>query len=88
MTTYIIRRCIIGLIILLLVTILVFLLVRLLPGDPLMLYLGNYNPTGTQAQIGPEEYQALLHEYGLDRSLPVQYWDWLTDVLRGDLGKL
>jgi peptide/nickel transport system permease protein len=87
MTTYIIRRCIIGLIILLLVTILVFLLVRLLPGDPLMLYLGNYNPTGTQAQIGPEEYQALLHEYGLDRSLPVQYWDWLTDVLRGDLGK-
>jgi peptide/nickel transport system permease protein len=76
MTTYIIRRCIIGIIILLLVTILV-----------LMLYLGNYNPVGGQAQIGPEEYQALLHEYGLDRPLPVQYWDWLTDILRGDLGE-
>jgi peptide/nickel transport system permease protein len=87
MTTYIIRRCIIGIIILLLVTIMVFLLIRLLPGDPLMLYLGNYNPTGNTAIIGPEEYQVLLHQYGLDRPLPVQYWDWLTDVLRGDLGR-
>ena len=87
MTTYIIRRCIIGIIILLLVTILVFLLIRLLPGDPLMVYLGNYNPTGNSAIVTPEQYQALLHQYGLDRPLPVQYWDWLTDVLRGDLGK-
>jgi len=87
MTTYIIRRCIIGLIILLLVTILVFLLIRLLPGDPLMVYLGNYNPTGNSAIITPEQYQELLHQYGLDRNYFVQYWDWLTDIFRGELGK-
>jgi peptide/nickel transport system permease protein len=28
-----------------------------------------------------------MHQYGLDRSLPVQYWDWLTDIFRGDMGK-
>ena len=87
MATYIIRRCIIGIIILLLVTIMVFLLIRLLPGDPLMVFLGNYNPTGNSTIITPEKYQELLHQYGLDRNYFVQYWDWLTDILRGDLGK-
>ena len=87
MVTYIIRRCVIGLIILLLVTILVFLFIHLLPGDPLMLYLGNFNPTGSGVLLGPEEYQALLHQYGLDRPLPVQYWDWFTDIFRGYLGE-
>jgi peptide/nickel transport system permease protein len=86
MGAYVIRRIIIGLLILLIVTMLVFLLVRLLPGDPLMIYLGQFN-TGGSTNIGPEEYAFLRHEYGLDRPIPVQYWDWLTDILRGDMGK-
>jgi peptide/nickel transport system permease protein len=86
MTTYIIRRCIIGLIILLLVTLLVFLFIHLLPGDPLMIYLGNFNPTGAST-FTMEQLAVLRHQYGLDRPLPVQYWDWLTHVLRGDLGE-
>ncbi len=85
MTTYIIRRLIIGVIVLLLVTILVFLLIHLLPGDPLMIYLGNFNPAG-QSSMTIEQLDVLRHQYGLDRSLPVQYWDWLTHILRGDLG--
>jgi peptide/nickel transport system permease protein len=87
MTTYIIRRCIIGLIILLLVTMLVFLFIHLLPGDPLMIYMGNFNPSGGGSTFGTEQLAILRHQYGLDRPLPVQYWDWLTHVLRGDLGK-
>jgi peptide/nickel transport system permease protein len=87
MTTYIIRRLIIGVIILILVTIMVFLLIRLLPGDPLMVYLGNFNPTGGSSTIGPEEYQKLRHQYGLDQPLPEQYWNWLTQILQGHLGK-
>jgi peptide/nickel transport system permease protein len=87
MTAYIIRRCIIGVIILLLVTILVFLFIRLLPGDPLMVFMGNFNPSGSQSRFGPEQLEILRHEFGLDRPLPVQYWDWLTDILRGDLGE-
>jgi peptide/nickel transport system permease protein len=87
MTTYIIRRCIIGIIILLLVTMLVFLFIHLLPGDPLMIYLGNFNPSGGGSTFGPEQLAIYRHQYGLDRSLPVQYWDWLTHIFRGDLGK-
>jgi peptide/nickel transport system permease protein len=87
MTAYIIRRCIIGVVILLLVTILVFLFIRLLPGDPLMVFLGNFQSSGSGARFGPEQLEILRHQYGLDRPLPVQYWDWLTDILRGDFGK-
>lgn len=86
MTTYVIRRILIGLLILVLVTMLVFLLVRLLPGDPLMVYMGNYNMGGQQNIMTEEQHQALLHQYGLDRPLPVQYWDWFTDIFRGELG--
>lgn len=87
MTTYIIRRIFIGLLILVLVTMLVFLLVRLLPGDPLMVYMGNFNGGGQMNIMTEAQHQALLHQYGLDRPMPVQYWDWLTQVLRGQLGK-
>jgi len=78
---------IIGILILLLVTMLVFLLVRLLPGDPLMIFMGNLRGAGQINTMGPEEHARLMTLYGLDRPLPVQYWDWLTDVFRGNLGK-
>ncbi len=87
MTAYIIRRAIIGVIILLLVTMMVFLFVRLLPGDPLMVFMGNLRGSAQVSTMGPEEHDRLMHEYGLDRSLPVQYWDWITDVFQGKLGK-
>ena len=86
MTAYIIRRVVIGLLILLLVTMLVFLLVRLLPGDPLMVNIGNYRMGGQMQTMTPEAHQLLLVQYGLDKPMPVQYWNWLTDVLRGKLG--
>lgn len=85
MTTYIIRRLIIGLFVLLLVTMIVFLVVRLLPGDPLVVYLGQ-SYTGQQQRITQEEYEALKHKWGLDRPIFVQYFDWLSHALRGDLG--
>ena len=88
MTTYIIRRILLGLLILLFVTMLVFLLVRLLPGDPLMVYMGNYRMAGGQMNIMTDEmHDELMKKYGLDRSYPVQYWNWLTDIFQGKLGK-
>ncbi|MHB8104425.1 MAG: ABC transporter permease [Dehalococcoidales bacterium] len=87
MTAYIIRRVILGLIILLLVTMMVFLFVRLLPGDPLMAFMGNYSPSSQINTMGPEEHEALMHQYGLDRPIYVQYIDWLGKVIHGDLGK-
>ncbi len=86
MTAYIIRRIVIGLMILIMVTMLVFLLVRLLPGDPVMRYMANFTGTGQQNLMSPEQHDAMMHSLGLDRSLPVQYWDWISNVFRGDLG--
>jgi len=87
MTAYIIRRVVIGLLILLMVTMMVFLLVRLLPGDPLMIYMGNFSMGGSMDRMTDEQHDLLMHKYGLDRSIVVQYVDWLGDILRGNLGK-
>jgi peptide/nickel transport system permease protein len=61
----------------------VFLLIRLLPGDPILLYLSGDQASGGVAQ---ETIDALRHEYGLDRPLPVQYVTWIWKVLHLDLG--
>jgi peptide/nickel transport system permease protein len=83
MTPYIIRRLFMGVIILLLVTLLVFLAMRLLPGDPLIIYVSQ-----SQVQVfSPEQLDELRHEYGLDRTLPMQYISWIGNILRGDMGK-
>ncbi len=87
MTAYIIRRIIIGLMILILVTMLIFLLVRLLPGDPVMRYMANFTGTGQQNIMSPEQHDAMMKALGLDRPIPVQYWDWLSNIFRGNLGK-
>src|SRR6266404_4842094 len=63
----------------LLVTVIVFALVRLAPGDPVLVYAGE--------ERDPTALEALRHEYGLDQSLPVQYVSWLTHALQGDLGR-
>jgi len=83
MTTYIIRRLMLGVIILLLVTMLVFLAMRLLPGDPLIIFISQ-----SQVQMySAEQLVELRQEYGLDRTLPVQYISWIGNMLRGDMGK-
>ena len=86
MTAYIIRRVIIGIIILFLVTMLVFLFVRLLPGDPLIVYMASYD-IGAAQTIGEEEYEKLKARFGLDKPIYIQYINWLGDLFRGDLGK-
>jgi peptide/nickel transport system permease protein len=83
MTTYIVRRLLLGVIILLLVTLLVFLAMRLLPGDPLIIYISQ-----SQVQLYTlDQLAELRHEYGLDKSLPMQYISWIGNILQGDMGK-
>jgi peptide/nickel transport system permease protein len=62
------------------ISVLVFLLMRLIPGDVVQVMLG------TEAQLGPEQRQTLYRLLGLDAPLHVQYLRWLGDLLRGDLG--
>ena len=60
------------------ITVASFLLLHLVPGDPARTLLG--------VRATPHEVAVLDHEWGLDKSLPVQYARYLGRVLRGDLG--
>jgi peptide/nickel transport system permease protein len=82
MLTYIIRRFGQSIIVILIVTIFVFFGMRLLPGDPIYMI---YNPNQLQ-NMTREELDQIRHEAGLDRSLAIQYFDWLGGVFRGELG--
>jgi peptide/nickel transport system permease protein len=64
---------------LLLVGLLVFMLMRLVPGDPALLILGD--------SATPEQLAAMRAEYGLDKPLPLQFVYWLGEVVQGDLGR-
>jgi peptide/nickel transport system permease protein len=68
MTTYIIRRLIHAVIVLFLVTIIVFLVMRLLPGDPLIIYVAQ---TAELEAMPPEMLDELRHEFGLDKPIAV-----------------
>jgi peptide/nickel transport system permease protein len=76
---FILRRLLLSIPILLLVSIMVFSLIHLIPGDPVTYMLGQ--------EATPEVKEALRHELGLDRPLVVQYFSWLGRVVQGDLGR-
>jgi peptide/nickel transport system permease protein len=63
----------------LLVTLAMFVLLSLAPGDPVALYVNVQS-------LAPEELEVVRQELGLDRSLPVRYGAWLARLVQGDLG--
>lgn len=79
MLGYLVRRLAMTLPTLLLVSAAVFVLVRLIPGDPVLLMLGD--------SADPVQIAALRTGLGLDQSIPVQFTLWLGRVVVGDLGK-
>ncbi|NIQ40287.1 MAG: ABC transporter permease subunit [Proteobacteria bacterium] len=79
MTTYLVRRLIVLILTLLLVSIVVFVVMRIIPGDPAQIILG--------LQATPDAVSALRAELGLDRPLAVQYLSWIWELLRGDMGR-
>ena len=62
------------------ITLLVFVLVRLIPGDPIETMAGERG-------IDPAEHARLVHEYGFDRPIIVQYGLYLSRLIQGDLGR-
>jgi peptide/nickel transport system permease protein len=63
------------------VTVLTFVLSSLAPGNAAKAILSGQTTSYTQAQ-----YQQVRHELGIDKPLPVQYWDWLDRLVHGSLG--
>ncbi|MET3682705.1 peptide/nickel transport system permease protein [Alkalibacillus flavidus] len=78
MTVYIIRRVLQLIPVLLGVSILVFSLMHLTPGNPAQLMAGENAP--------PETIEQIEESLGLNDPLPVQYWDYISGVVQGDLG--
>jgi peptide/nickel transport system permease protein len=83
MTAYIARRLLHAALVVLLVSILVFVVMRLLPGDPILMYVTAADMQSSSA----EQVAALKKEHGLDRPLIIQYVDWLGKAVRGDMGQ-
>ncbi len=79
MLTYVLRRCLQLIPVLFVVSLALFVLLRLLPGDPSTSILGQ--------EATEEQRAALRADLGLDHPLWRQYVDWITGVLRGDLGE-
>ncbi|MEV0085061.1 ABC transporter permease [Saccharopolyspora sp. NPDC050642] len=78
MLMYLLRRVPSALLVLLLASVLIFLVIRLIPGDPAATLAGS--------DAAPEAVAAIRHELGLDQPVHVQYLQWLGGVLTGDLG--
>ena len=81
MKEMIIRRAVASIPVVLILSVISFSLLFILPGDPTNLLVPS-------EEGAPEEKLAeIRHELGLDRNIVIQYFDWLDDVVRGDLGR-
>jgi peptide/nickel transport system permease protein len=76
---FVARRILVTIPVLVLVTIMVFSLIHLIPGDVATVVLGE--------EATPQARVQLRHELGLDKALPIQYFTWVGGVLHGDLGR-
>ncbi len=73
MLIYLIRRILQGVLVLFLISVITFVIMRLLPGDPVMLLLGE-----GRVRVTPEQIAAIHAKWGLDRPYHEQYLTWAT----------
>ncbi len=79
MLSYVAKRLLLAVPVLFGISVIVFLIISLIPGDPAMAILGAY--------ATPENVARINRDLGLDQPLPVQFGTWLAGVLQGDLGR-
>jgi len=80
---YLLRRAFFALGTLIGVSLIIFMVLRILPGDPLVAILGVEG----HAKMDPADRAVLMRDLGLSDSLPVQYVRWMRDIATGQLGK-
>jgi peptide/nickel transport system permease protein len=83
MRKYLVRRALFGLGTLLGVSLIIFVVLRILPGDPLVAILGAEG----HSKLSVEDRARIMADLGLADSLPVQYARWLRDIAAGHLGE-
>ncbi len=84
MHTYLLRRVVASLPTLFGVTVLIFIAMRVIPGDPIALITAE---SGVNYALSEEEINAVRHSLGLDKPYHEQYLSWMGDVLKGELGR-
>src|SRR5438309_2472306 len=82
MLAYALRRLLLALPLLLGITFVSFVVIHLAPGDPSELQSGDLS-----MQHSAQAYKQMREEYGLDKPLPIQYWNWLSRLARLDFGR-
>lgn len=82
MARYVLKRCGAALVVMLVVSLLTFVVTRVLFPDPAQSILGGQGSNATAEQVAQ-----LREQLGLDKPLFVQYFDWLGELFRGDLGR-
>jgi peptide/nickel transport system permease protein len=82
MGTFIVNRLLQGVIVLILVSVIIFVSMRLLPGDPILLIVTS----SEWNEFTELEMERLRHEYGLDKPMHLQYIDWIGKFVTGDFG--
>jgi len=80
MGKFIFKRLLIAVVMLFMVSSIVFLIVNLMPGDPVLLMLG------TDSSPDPAAVESLRQQLGLNKPLWTQYYDWMFQLLQGNLG--
>jgi peptide/nickel transport system permease protein len=84
MGAYIFRRGIYMIVTLFVVSFVSFFIIQIPPGDYVTSYAQNLATSGTV--LDSAELESLRQQFGLDRSIPVRYWMWMTNMFHGDLG--
>ncbi len=77
---YVVKKILIGIPVIFLVTVILFVIMQLMPGDPIDLIL----PPGSR--VSKERIQEIKRSWGLDKPIFIQYFYWLSHILRGDFG--
>lgn len=85
MRTFILKRIIQAIPILFGISVISFMIIQLPPGDYLTTYVNNLRSQGDM--ISDEQVKALEQQYGLDQPVYIQYWKWITNFVRGDMGQ-
>ena len=84
MASYLVRRLLLAVFTLLLISFLVYALIRSMPGTPLTVALSEMDPSRT---VSKEDYERMQRAYGLDKPWPQAYAQWIGNVLRLDFGR-
>src|ERR1700749_2912221 len=79
MLVYLVKRLIVSIVVLLGIALGTFLMIHLIPGDPAKIQLGVH--------ATPEAVEHLHKEWGLDKSLPQQFWIYLGNIVTFDFGQ-